>query len=817
MIAQVAVEGVVYAIDKPYSYRVPAEMHPAPGMRVTVPFGRGNRTAEGMVLNLEDRDDPELKSLLSVLDTEPVLSPRLLRLAAFVRERYFCTFYDAIHAMLPSGLWLVSRESVCLQKLPDHWEKRVAQNPLAEQIVEILQQCGGEMKEDTLLRQLSDRRKAAQDALDLLRDKKLIRRSTDFLHRKGEKTERIISCEASGEQIAELLQKKRRSAPMQAAVMELLGTVGTVSLKELQYFTGASVQTVNALERAGMLSVSRQQIFRRGKIKPASGDVRFLLNDEQNQVYSDLCGMLESQTPGAALLYGVTGSGKTAVYINLIRRCLSEGKTAMLLVPEIALTPQLLSLFSACFGEQIAVLHSALRLSERYDEYRRIRLGDAKVVVGTRSAVFAPLGNLGIIILDEEQEHTYKSESTPRYHAREVALYRGAHEGALVLMGSATPSVETMYRAKNGIYRLLTLPHRYNGKDLPSVELVDMKQELYRGSAAAVSLPLMSAIRETLSRGEKAILLLNRRGGNRLALCVDCGFVPSCPRCSVNLTYHMANNRLMCHYCGYSQPLYDKCPECGGHLKRIGFGTQQLQYELEQAFPDTEILRMDADTVTPTNTHEAILSRFEVEDAPILVGTQMVAKGLNFPSVTLVGVVDADMSLYVDNYRAGETTFSLVTQVVGRSGRGTRKGRAILQTYTPQNRILQQAARQDYDSFYDAEIPLRQLRGCPPFCDLIRVGFVGFPENQVEQCARSFADGLWSALQSSPCAADVRDLLGPAPAAVLKVNNKFRFHLTICCKNTKALRLLLSEQMKNFSRQKQSRGVSIFVDVNGFE
>ena len=817
MIAQIAIEGIIYAIDKPYSYSVPSEFHPLPGMRVTVPFGHGNRTTEGMVLSLSEAEGTELKPILSVLDPQPVLSERMLRLAAFVRERYFCTFYDAIHAMLPAGLWLVSRETVCLQKLPDHWEKRLESNPLAKTVVSVLQQSGGEMKEETLLRQLAVQRKELQSALDCLREKRLIRRSTDLLRRESDKTEKLLNCEATREQIAELIAKKKRSAPMQSAVMELLGTVGTVSMKELQYFTGASTQTINSLERAGLLSVTRQQIFRRGKIKPASGDVRFVLNSEQEEVFDALCAKMESETPGAALLYGVTGSGKTAIYIHLIRRCLAKGKTALLMVPEIALTPQLLSLFAACFGEQIAVLHSALRLSERYDEYQRIRLGEARVVIGTRSAVFAPLEDLGIIILDEEQEHTYKSESSPRYHAREVALYRGARENALVLMGSATPSVETMYRAKSGIYQLYRLKHRYNGKDLPAVELVDMKQELYRGSSAAVSTPLLKAIRETLDRHEKAILLLNRRGGNRLALCVDCGYVPVCPRCSVNLTYHMANNRLMCHYCGFSQPLFESCPECGGHLKRIGFGTQQLQYELEQAFPDTEILRMDADTVTPTNTHEAILRRFETEDVPILVGTQMVAKGLNFPAVTLVGVVDADMSLYVDNYRAGETTFSLVTQVVGRSGRGTKKGRAILQTYTPKNRILLQAAKQDYDSFYEAEIPLRRLRGCPPFCDLIRIGFVGFPENLVEQCARSFADSFWEELKKSPCAADVTDLLGPAPAAILKVNNKFRFHLTLCCKNTKSLRLLLSEQIKSFFRQKQTKGVNIYVDVNGYE
>lgn len=816
MIARIAVEGLIYAIDKPYSYLVPSDLSLEPGMRVCVPFGSGNRKTEGMVLALEAADGSDLKPILEVLDQTPVFSERQLKLAAFVRERYFCTFYDAIRAMLPAGLWLKSKESYAIAEPPVDWEKRLADDPAALTVMTLAENAGGSVTEEALLRQSLDRT-AVSEALKRLCGRKWLRRETELLKKNGDKTEKIVNCAASGDQIISFCQKKRRSAPMQASVMELLGTVGSVSWKELRYFTGASLQTIHSLERAGMITVTVQEVLRKTTIVPTDQDVSFHLNAEQEQVFKALLSQLNESDPKPALLYGVTGSGKTAVYIQLIRTCLSQGKGAMLLVPEIALTPQLLSLFAACFGSRVAVLHSALRIGERYDEYKRIERGEADVVVGTRSAVFAPVKNLGMIILDEEQEHTYKSENSPRYHAREIAIYRGSKEHALVLMGSATPSIETMYLARQGIFSLYRLEHRFNGKALPPVELVDMKQELIRGNHTALSARLTDLIRDRMGRREKTILLLNRRGGNRFVVCVDCGDVPTCPRCSVHLTYHMVNDRLMCHYCGFSQPLMRECPSCGGHLKRVGFGTQQLEYDLTQLIPEAKVLRMDADTISPTNSHETVLRRFETEDINVLIGTQMVAKGLNFEDVTLVGVVDADMSLYVDHYRASETTFSLITQVVGRSGRGAKRGSAVIQTYTPSNTVLLQAAGQDYDAFYQTELPLRQLRGCPPFCDLIRIGFVGFPEAHVERCAKLFAEHFWSRLSAQPFRGAVRDLLGPAPAAIMKINQKFRFQLTLCCKNQKPLRQLLSEEVKYFSRQRETAGVSIYVDINGYE
>lgn len=817
MIARIAVDGLVYAIDKPYSYALPDSLGQArPGCRVSVPFGTGSRLREGMILALEEGSDPALKAVQALLDPEPVLSERMLRVAAFVRERYFCTFYDAIRAMLPAGLWLQSREVFALARLPEDWEERLEDEPLMGKLVTLIRDAGGRLMDQSLYRQCGGGPEI-QEALRRLRDRGWLRADTELRRKNSDKTELILELSAEPEQIADHLRARGRSAPMQRAVMELLSAVGVISQKELQYFTGASLQTVRSLERAGLLRITAQEVLRRARIAPYEGDTAFELTPDQNTVFEGLLSQMQAPVPGSALLYGVTGSGKTAVYVNLIRRSLARGRTALLLVPEIALTPQLLSLFSACFGKDIAVLHSGLRVGERYDEYKRIDRGEARVVVGTRSAVFAPLKDLGLIVVDEEQEHTYKSENSPRYHAREVALYRGSREKALVLLGSATPSVETMYHAKNGDHALFRLPARYNGRELPVAELVDMKQELVAGNPTAVSGRLLEAIRERMERKEKSILLLNRRGSNRLVLCVDCGWVPACPRCSVNLTYHMVNERLMCHYCGHSQPVFARCPECGGRLKRVGVGTQQLEYDLGKLLPEAKLLRMDADTITPTNPHEAVLTRFAQEDISVLIGTQMVAKGLNFPEVTLVGVVDADSSLYVDNYRSAETTFSLITQVVGRSGRGEKTGTALIQTLTPRNAVLRQAAAQDYDSFYETELPLRRLRNCPPFRDQLQIGFIGFPERHVEDCARRFAQLLWQRLEQAGLRGSVTDLLGPAPAAVAKINNRYRFRLTLLCVNSKSLRLLLSELVKEFSKEKETRGVTVYVDVNGYE
>ena len=650
MIAKIAVSAANFAIDKPYSYKIPEGMTLSPGQRVQLPFGRANKRTEGVVLATGEGNEEKLKAVERCLDETPILTQRQLRLAAFMRERYFCTFYECLRAMLPAGLWFQTRERVNLTE-DRSWKEKAIRKDGAREILDYLESLGGEADASVLRSVIADE-DALSDVLGYLTRKKWISAQTDFLRRTGDKTEKIATLSASPEEAMAYAASRGKSAVMQKNVLELLCGVGSVSVKELCYFTGASTATVNRLEKLGYLTLSERPVLRCREIRPAKLDGPLTLNADQQRCFEGLSQQMEAENPGVALLYGVTGSGKTSVYIKLIQSCLEAGKAAMLLVPEIALTPQLLGLMAAYFGEQVAVLHSSLGAGERYDQWKRVKNGDAKVIVGTRSAVFAPC-DPGLIILDEEQEHSYKSENSPRYSAKEIAIWRGAKEGALVLLGSATPSIETMYRAKTGAYRLYTLKERFGGRPLPSVDIIDMREELKLGNDGSLSIPLRTALSDNRDSGKQTILLLNRRGNSRALVCVDCRKAPECPRCSVRLTYHSANNRLMCHYCGFSQPVPERCPECGGPLKTIGTGTQKVQEELEVLFPDMETDRMDADTVSAVNTHEKMLEHFQQENVPVLIGTQMVAKGLNLPNVTLVGVLDADLSLYTGGYRAG--------------------------------------------------------------------------------------------------------------------------------------------------------------------
>ena len=815
MIAKIAVSAANFAIDKPYSYRIPEGMTLLPGQRVQLPFGRGNTRCEGVVLSLEAGEESKLKAVERCLEEAPILTERQLRLAAFLRERYFCTFYDAIRAMLPAGLWFQSREFFSLTE-DRSWKEKQLRKAGAMELLLLLEELGGQTDEKGL-EALGLEEAALREALAYLIRKKWISAKTDFLRRTNDKTEKIATLASSPEEAMEYASHRPKSAAMQKSVLELLCSVGSAAVKEICYFTGASMPTINRLEKLGYLTLSERPVLRCREIRPAKLEGPLVLNEDQQRCFEGLRRQMQGEDPGVALLYGVTGSGKTSVYIKLIQTCLEAGKSALLLVPEIALTPQLLSTLAAYFGEQVAVLHSSLSAGERYDQWKRVKAGEARVVVGTRSAVFAPCDCPGLIILDEEQEHSYKSENNPRYSAKEVAIWRGAKEKALVLLGSATPSVESMYRAKSGAYRLYTLKERFGGRPLPKVDIVDMGQELKFGNDTSLSVPLRQALMETRDAGKQSILLLNRRGNARAQVCVDCRQTPECPRCSIRLTYHSANNRLMCHYCGHSQPAPQRCPSCGGPLKTIGTGTQKVQEELNFLFPEMEVARMDADTVSAVNTHEKILDRFQKEKIPVLIGTQMVAKGLNLPEVTLVGVLDADLSLYTGGYRAGETTFNMLTQVVGRAGRGDTPGQAMIQTLVPGHQVIRLAAEQDYDGFYDLEIRLRQVQEAPPFGDVACVTFTGQEETAVLRGAAKFRDSLNACLKQPPYQSEHCTVLGPAPCAIPKINYNFRYRLTLRCRMTRPLRLLLAHLLREFSKDRQNRGVSAFVDVNGFE
>ena len=815
MVAIIAVSAANFAIDKPYSYEIPESMSLQPGQRVMVPFGRSNRHTEGVVLSVEEGTTDGLKMVVSCLDTEPVLSVCLLQLAAFMRQRYFCTFFDAIRVMLPAGLWFQSKDTYTLTE-DRTWQEKSIRQPDAASILQVLADCGGS-SDGKHLREVVPDEDAFERAISYLLKKKWITAQRDFSRRTGDKTRQVAALAVSGEEAQAYAARRPKSAAMQRAVLELMCSVGQAAVKEICYFTGCKTATVQKLAELGYLTLWEEPVLRCRQIQPAKLDGPLCLNSEQQEVFEGLCTQMDGEKPGAALLYGVTGSGKTSVYIKLIAHALEQGKQALLLVPEIALTPQLLGLMAAYFGDAVAVLHSSLPATERYDQWKRIKAGEAKVVVGTRSAVFAPCPMLGLVILDEEQEHSYKSENAPRYSAKDVALWRGIKENALVLMGSATPSVESMFYAKSGIYTLYTLHQRWGGKKLPKVEIVDMRQELRSGNDSTLSYALQDAIGQTAEDGKQSILFLNRRGNSRALGCVDCRSIPECPRCGVHLTFHSANSRLMCHYCGHSEPVYQRCPRCGGPMKQLGTGTQKVQQELESLFPGMRIDRMDTDTVSAVNTHEKILDRFQEENTPVLIGTQMVAKGLNLPNVTLVGVLDADLGLYTDSFRAAETTFNMLTQVVGRAGRGDSEGKAILQTMNPQHQVITLAANQDYDGFYELEIGMRRVLNAPPFGDLALVTFTGMDEARVLRGAAKFKSSLSALLREPDYQAEVCSVLGPAPCPVPKINYHFRHRLTLRCRMSKPLRLLLAHLLRQFSQDRENRGVTAYIDINGYE
>lgn len=801
-IAKVAVSAAPYSIDKPYDYLVPDTLLDAalPGIRVTVPFGRGNRTSEGVILaRTRGEKSRGLKPLTTVLDPAPVLDENGIALALWLRQRYFCTMFEAVKTILPAGLWYRLEERFFLCISPEEARARCAGITGGDRLLELLAASGSISKEDL------EHAGIPVSTLRAMEREGILCRQSAAKRQIGDKTRTMAELAISAEEALALTERRRSSAPVRYAVTQLLLSVGKASTGEICYYTGATMRTLRAMEKAGLLALTQEEALRVPAEEAADPGPKIIFSQEQQRAFNGILPLLESGRAEAALLYGVTGSGKTQVYIRLVQETLRMGKSAIVLVPEIVLTPQMMRKFRAYFGSEVAMLHSSLRMSERYDQWKRIRRGEVRVVLGTRSAIFAPVRNLGLIVLDEEQEGSYQSENPPRYHTRDVAKFLCARFGATLLLGSATPSVESFYAAEKGTYHLFTLRQRYNARALPCVSIADLREEIRRGNPGVIGHLLQEELAENLRRGEQSILFLNRRGNSRMLLCGECGYVPQCPRCSAALTYHSANGRLMCHHCGHSQSTVDTCPQCGGKMKHIGCGTQKVEQELGVLFPDVPVLRMDADTAA--GGHSVLLERFEKERIPILLGTQMVAKGLDFENVTLVGVLSADLSLYVDHYQAAERTFNLLTQVVGRAGRGGRTGRAVIQTYTPENDVIRSAAAQDYEAFYSQEIRLRRLRQCPPFADHFSFAFSGADEGAVLRSAAAARDSLRQLFPD-------QEVLGPAPAPVLKVNNRYRYHVLLVDHNCKPTRDKISWLLKTFSNDRANRGVNIFVDCN---
>ena len=809
---KVAVSAAPYSIDKPYSYLVPESLAAAavPGVRVMVPFGRGNKESEGLILaRVQEPKLPGSKAIRQILDPEPVLDKAGIDLALWMRGRYFCTVFEAVKTILPAGLWYGLREIWSLAMEPETARSAAVGIPGAWQVLDLLEKQGGKADIRVLRDALGD---GVEKPLKAMKKAEILACETDAKRKIADKSHRMVELAANTEDAYALTEPKRRSAPARYEVVNFLATAGRTPAAEVSYYTGASARTLKAMEKAGLIAFSEEEELRVPSLDDVEPGPEIVLNEEQQRAFEEILGRVQAAKPSVTLLHGVTGSGKTQVYLRLVQETLALGKTAMVLVPEIVLTPQMMRKFSSYFGSRVAMLHSSLKMTERYDQWKRIRRGEVDVVLGTRSALFAPLKNLGLIIMDEEQEGSYQSENVPRYDAREVAKYLCVREKAALVFGSATPTVETAWAAEQGSYQKALLRRRYNENALPEVLIADLRQEILNGNPGLISTPLRQELEKKLAAGEQSILFLNRRGSSRMLLCGECGYVPQCPRCSTAMTYHSANGRLMCHYCGHSEPAADTCPECGGWMKHVGAGTQKVEEELRELFPEAGILRMDADTTA--GGHEEILQTFERERVPILLGTQMVAKGLDFENVTLVGVLSADISLYVDNYRAAERTFSLLTQVVGRAGRGGKTGRAVIQTYTPGNDVIRCAARQDYDAFYESEIRMRRLRRYPPFADLFTVTVSGTEEGRVLRAAVSVRETLRQLCRWPELAAGEPEVLGPAPAPVVKVNNRFRYRCTLVGKNDKATREMLAWLQKDFAKDSANRGMNLFVDHN---
>lgn len=805
IIVTVAVDKTLYCYDFLYDYFVPADMaeKAKPGRRVLVPFGKGNRRQIAMIFSVRSCTAvPEkIKPVSAVLTDGIDLSEELLELVRYLKENTFCTYFDAVRTVLPSGLNFVVRAQ---------YELTPSDKPVGAEekaLLETLKAAGSSRELDAVLSS------AAAVTANALISAGYLSRTESAKRRIGDETERMV-------RLCEDYDKNDRMAklsPKQRAVIAALAESEAASVKELCYLCGVTAVVVGNLVKYGILEEYELELSRAvtaGAVATRSpSDI--ILSPAQQTVFDGLTKLLSEDKPECALLRGVTGSGKTSVFIRLIDETVRNGKTALMLVPEISLTPQMVGQFQSLFGDRVAIIHSALSIGQRADEYKRINSGEARIVIGTRSAVFAPLENIGVIVIDEEGEHTYKSEKAPRYHARNVAKQRCFKHNALLLLASATPSLDSFYNAQIGKYKLFTLEERYKNAVLPEVYIVDMKAEAESGNRGNFSEALLHELGENLRRGEQSLLLLNRRGYHTYASCIACGAVIECPNCNIPLTYHKANESVICHYCGFTEPMPDKCPKCGSkYIHQSGTGTQRIEDEIGQYFPTARVLRMDADTTMTKNAFETKFGQFGRGDYDIMVGTQMIAKGLDFDNVTLVGVLQIDKSLYAGDYLSYERTFSLVTQVVGRSGRGDKKGRAYIQTFTPEHYVIQLAAAQDYNEFYEQEIDIRKALIYPPFCDICLVGFSALSEKDCRAGAESFLALFAERLKKESGTIPVR-ALGPTKSGTGRMGGRYRYKLVIKCRMNKGFRALMNDVLTAAYKDRSLSNVSFYIDING--
>ncbi len=794
-ICQVYLLDTTLAFDKGYSYFVPEELAYAVslGCVVVVPFGNGNRRKSAIVSALTEASSSEgLKPLLDVLDYSVANGEEALALAAFISERCFCTFGAAYKLMLPTGI--NTKSTVYYTALPSDCEDELY----------CFVKVREKVSEGDILHSFGEQGK--KQALALVR-RGLLVRSSEVAEKENVKTELW----------ATLLKKESElKGTKQRLALSLLAG-GDMSMQALRE-AGVPSATVRTLEGKGYLSIYEKAIKRLPYSAEQYVKKPYTLTEEQSVVCDNMLGYMRSGKAQACLLYGITGSGKTKIIIETVKEALRQNRTAIVLLPEIGLTAQAISTYFAEFGDECAVIHSRLSVGERADTYRRIADGEVKVVLGTRSAVFAPLKDIGVIVIDEEQEHTYKSDKTPKYHARDIARFRCARHNALMLLASATPSVESFYKAQTGVYSLQTLQNRFSGARLPDVEIEDIVGDREIEKGRLLGKKLKAALEETLANGEQAILFLGRRGYNSALRCRSCGYVFTCPRCSVSLNYHQYSNekarrgKLICHYCGHIEDKPQKCPQCGSvHIGYFGYGTQLLQDELEAAFGEGVALRMDTDTTSAKRSHDEILNEFENGEASILYGTQMVVKGLDFPNVTLVGLVMADSVLYMNDYRAPERMFSLITQLIGRAGRAQKRGRAIIQTYNPLHQTLRLGAKQDYTAFYNSEIRLRKSVVFPPFCDIAVFGFSADDEDSVMETAASFSDLFEQMADKDENIKVIK--MGPYREGIYKIGGRYRCKIIVKYKDSKACRAFFRQVLCGFNPPQKGRP-SFDIDIN---
>lgn len=804
-IAKVAVENTAYSFDMLFDYSVPDFLISSvkAGVRVFVPFGNGSKKRIGMVFSVrkEKKLPQKVKNISGVLDLEPLLTEEMLLSANFIREQTFCTYFDACKQFLPIGY--SAKITVFFAAVPDY--EGEFSDETERCVYNFLLGKNRFLKDETVIKECKLQR--CSNILDKMFIEGKLLRNTDTKRRVNDAVLKMVKLKISDNDSQTLKLTKK-----QENVIKALEKFQTLSVKELCYFAGVSATVVTGLETKGIIKIYDREVYRSVKTQITDkSDAEIVLSDEQNTAFEGLKELYNSDKAQGALLFGVTGSGKTQVYLKLIDEAMQTDRGIIVLIPEISLTPQFISIFYNRYPDNIAVFHSALSLGERMDEWKRVKRGEAKIAVGTRSAVFAPFDDIGLIIIDEEQEHTYKSEMTPRYSAKDVAAYRiGRHKG-LLLLSSATPSFDSYTKAQTGSYSLFTIKNRYGNAVLPSVEAVDTT---YNSDMATdnISNRLADALRENFENGKQSILLLNRRGYNTFAACTECGTVATCPNCSISLTYHIKNGRLMCHYCGYTVPFTKKCSNCGNDtLKFKGSGTQRLEEQLKEIVPSAKVLRMDADTTVSRYSYEDKFKAFGNREYDILIGTQMVAKGLDFPDVTLVGVLCIDQMLYNDDYKAMERAFDLMTQVVGRSGRGDAPGKAFIQTDFVDNDVIDLARKQDYESFYNTELSIRKQMVYPPFCDICVIGFSGVSESLTAKEANKFLNDL-KALHSEKYSEQNIIVLGPAVPKIAKINGKYRVRIIIKCKNTKRMREMISILLKKFL--KSNKDISIFADIN---